>query len=469
MKKLLYIAIMLSALLLIACGEENKNTNECESAEITVESAEDTERATEEADESSPETPHETVIPEVTEAFTEQENVWTEPDYPEIITTSGGVVIVGKVVRDSLGWTLSLDSPLHIVLQDNENEREFTQLTKIGMPESSVDGIDKSVYLGATVTVEGVLSYNGYDGVNLSVYSIRMGRNTKMSHNDPDVKKPERIAPDGETVIIPEKMKTVIEDGKYKYNPYKLSNEALTELGGGFAAFYVDFIDAYINYEGACECPDIEYAKILSTVLFFEGAVFEADGIYDFITDYDPYEKRINIRYKKSREEHDALIEDMFEKMDGFLSGIDPEAGEKDRAKSAYHALCPAVKYDYDALERLDMNNPYYAFTQNRGVCITFANAYLQLLTQVEVANSQVSGLMVNGEAHAWSFVTIDGLNYYCDPTFETSRGEGRGFVFFGMNVQKRTKDGTGTRGVNIGRYYPKMSDLVEFAPESLQ
>jgi len=127
---------MLSALLLISCGEENKNTNECESAEITAESAEDTERATEEADESSPEAPQETVIPEVTEAFTEKENVWTEPDYPEIITTSGGVVIVGKVVRDSLGWTLSLDSPLHIVLQDNENEREFTQLTKIGMPES---------------------------------------------------------------------------------------------------------------------------------------------------------------------------------------------------------------------------------------------------------------------------------------------------------------------------------------------
>ena len=54
-----------------------------------------------------------------------------------------------------------------------------------------------------------------------------------------------------------------------------------------------------------------------------------------------PYEKRINIRYKKSREEHDALIEDMFEKMDGFLSEIDPEAGEKDRAKK----ICEYFKW----------------------------------------------------------------------------------------------------------------------------
>jgi hypothetical protein len=55
---------------------------------------------------------------------------------------------------------------------------------------------------------------------------------------------------------------------------------------------------------------------------------------------------------------------------------------------------------------------------------------------------------------HAWSVVTLDGKDYFCDPTFELSYDKGSGYRYFGMNYTDRTEKGLGKDGIRAGRYF---------------
>lgn len=416
-----------------------------------------------------------------TEAVTEEETVAAteeetqppkeiEPIDLTVKTVPADVVIWGKLNRDDRGWFVTLGEALSVT--DENDGALYTDVTRIALPETSADGIDKSTYLGATVTLEGRLAAADIlrrRELCLTVNSIVMGRGAEEN----------RLLPDGfelkltdgnydETQPLPDVMKPSFEEGRCVYNPYLLSKEALDVLGNGFADFYVEFVEAYLNYKEGCDCPDPLYAYMLSTVLYYECPVFEANGSYEYLRDYDPESGRITLNYRFGYDDHKALINEFFDKVNVFLRDVTPDMNELMRAKTVYHAQTTAVKYDYDALKALNMNNPFYAYSERRGVCITFANAYIHLLTQVGVDSTIVPGMMANGSAHVWSMMTVDGKNYFCDPTFETSKNEGKGYYYFGMNYTRRTADGTGVKGMSIGRYLPRSLDDVGLSDTSL-
>ena len=269
----------------------------------------------------------------------------------------------------------------------------------------------------------------------------------------------------GDETGLPKEMGIRIENGRYVYNPYRLSAETMDNMGDGFAAFYVDFVTAYLNYETSCPCPDEEYAMMLSTILYYEFPLFSADGELKGIRGYS--DGKLNWEYTESREKHESLVDEFTQSANSFLKDVSPAQSEQLRAETIYHDFCPLMTYDYEVLETRKNVDAYYAYINHRGVCVTFATAYSQLLTQVGVENTLATGSDPNGLAHLWNTVTLDGQKYFCDPTYELNYKHGNAFVYFGMTLEDRLSDGT--KADYIGRYSSVSVSEVELAKQTLQ
>ena len=102
-------------------------------------------------------------------------------------------------------------------------------------------------------------------------------------------------------------------------------------------------------------------------------------------------------------------------------------------------------------------------------MCITFANVYNQLLTQVGIKTTLAHCDNPETVGHIWSVVTLDGQQYFCDPTYELNYDSGAGYRFFGMNYADRIADGTGAQGIWCGRYYTYPMDATMIAEHSLE
>ena len=126
------------------------------------------------------------------------------------------------------------------------------------------------------------------------------------------------------------------------------------------------------------------------------------------------------------------------------------------------------MTYDDVALEEIERKESYYAYLNNSGVCLTFANVYNQLLTQVGIKTTLAHCDSDDTIGHTWSIVTIDGKQYFCDPTYELSYDKGNGYKFFGMNYADRTADGLGESGIRYGRYYTRLLEEDMIAKDSL-
>ena len=126
------------------------------------------------------------------------------------------------------------------------------------------------------------------------------------------------------------------------------------------------------------------------------------------------------------------------------------------------------MTYDDSAMEEIERKESYYAYLNNSGVCVTFANVYNQLLTQVGIQTTLAHCDNTDTDGHTWSVITLDGKQYFCDPTYELNYDNGNGYRFYGMNYADRTADGTGAMGIRYGRYNVRPLDPEMIASESL-
>ena len=388
------------------------------------------------------------------------------------LSTPGGAVLIGTIDRDEQGWYFRPEQPLNVELTYfEERPLYFENLTRISMFENDVDGFEKSRYIGETVTAEGEVKIyrDNTEELYLLPYRIMIGRTADQSYAAPDLEytsEPENQY--DPSVPLPEQMSLQVENGHYAFNPYRLSQEALEYMGNGFADFYVDFVDAFLNYRTQCPCPQKEYAEMLPSIIYYEFPLFAADGQYEFREDYDAASGMITLHYTKKEGEHRQLVAEFLQKANALLEKTAPEQSEKMKAELLYHALCTSVTYDYTAMETRENIDAYYAYTAGTGICVTFANAYAQLLTQVGMQGLVVSGETSDGDGHAWNLIRVDGQNYFCDPTFELSFNNGRAFAYFGMTLADRTEDGTGKNGMSIGRYFIHSESDTEIAEKTL-
>ena len=398
----------------------------------------------------------------------------TEPVTPVDIDTVGGAVIVGVIGYDEQGWYLQPEQPLNVSYEYFlDKPSVFPEQTRIAMFDPSVDGVEKARYLGQTVTTEGTFRFyrDDFETLYFAPYTITLGKLVPQSYGDPELAMPEG----SENLLdpsqpLPKYMEPMIRDGKYVYNAFMLSEESLQLMGNAFADFYVSFVDAFLNYRSEIECPDKRFAEMLSSIIYYDFPLYSACAeTVEYVKHYDPETKMLSIVYKYDEQTHADMIERFLEAADTLLAEASPDKTDVENAKSIYHALCTRMTYDYSALTEFERKENYYAYLHNSGVCITFANVYNQLLTQVGIKTTLAHCDHPETVGHVWSVVTLDGEQYFCDPTYELSYDSGAGYHFFGMNYADRTADGLGAKGTWYGRYYSRPMDAEMIAEHSLE
>lgn len=408
---------------------------------------------------------------ETSQSVTEEKDPDITVKSPLDIETIGGVVIVGVIGFDEAGWHIVPEQPLNITYNYfYDNPSVFSEQTRISMVDPKDDGIDKAVYLGQIVTVHGTFRFirNDFETLYLSPYNITIGKIVDESYGDSELKAPEGTADlYDRTKPLPKSMESQIVNGKYSYNAFMLSEESLQLMGNDFALFYCDFVDALLNYRSEVPCPERSYAEMLGSVIYYDLPLFNACARpFEFFKHYDSESDKVSIEYRYSEYEHRKLITDFFGAADEMLETVTPDMSDVEKAKNIYHQLCTRMVYDYSALEDFERKDSYYAYLYNSGVCVTFANVYNQLLTQVGIKTTVASCDYTATMGHVWSVVTLDGKNYFCDPTFELSYDQGNGYIYFGMNYADRTKDGLGKDGIRAGKYHFAYTVMPEMMAE---
>lgn len=380
--------------------------------------------------------------------------ITTVPSEPVDISTPEGVVLVGRIEKDECYYFVS-DRKLNIKYTGmGDTPFVFDGVERLDMFDSDVDGIDKSAFVGKEVTVSGILRFvrSDFEKLYLHAYRIDNGNTAGESHAEPDITVPE-TEPETKydpSIPLPEKMKIRVENGHYVYNPYILSTEALMVFGNGFADFYIEAIDAILNYKSYIPCDNDAYAIALPSVLRYEFPLCD----YTFkCEDIGTANGKIKIEYLVSREEQEKMSAEMFERINEYLINALTDNSDVLNAEILYHKLVSSVTYDYKALETFMNTELYHAFIDKTGICRTFAGAYALLLTQIGIENIYASGTNSDNQGHAWNVVTLEGKRYYCDPTFENGTYGGTGFLYFGITAEERIKSGFLPERSYIGRY----------------
>ena len=393
---------------------------------------------------------------------------------PVDIETVGGAVIVGKIGYDEGGWYLQPEQPLNVTYEYFlDNPSVFPLQTRIAMFDPAVDGVEKAQYLGQTVTLEGTFRFyrNDFETLYFSPYTITIGKLVLQSYGAPDLMIPEE--PENlydPSWPLPKYMDPMVQDGQYIYNAFMLSEESIQLMGNDFATFYVGFVDAFLNYRSEFECPEKRFAEMLSTVIYYDFPLYSACAeTVEYVKHYDSKTGMISIVYKYDEQTHTDMIARFMEAANTLLADTSPDKTDVGNAKSIYHALCTRVTYDYSALTEFERKESYYAYLHNSGVCTTFANAYNQLLNQVGIKTTLAHCTSAETIGHSWSVVTLNGKQYFCDPTYELNYDGGAGYRFFGMNYADRIEDGTGAQGIRYGRYYTRSMDATMIADHSIE
>ena len=329
------------------------------------------------------------------------------------------------------------------------------------------DGFEKALYLGQQVTATGSFRFyrDDFETLYFMPYTITIGKNAAGSYGDSSIVLiSEPVDRYDRSWPLPKYMDPMVVDGEYVYNAFMLSEESIMYMGNDFAVFYVGFVDAFLNYQSEFECPDKEYALMLSTIIYYEFPLYNACAEpFEYFKHYDPEKGTISIAYKYDKETHSELVSEFMDAANDILADADPEQSDYQKAKSVYHSLCTRMTYDYSALTDIERKESYYAYLNNSGVCITFANVYNQLLTQMGIKTSLAHCDVTDTLGHSWSIITIDDKQYFCDPTYELNYDNGNGYRFFGMSYADRIADGIGADGIRYGRYYFQIltSDMI--------
>ena len=389
------------------------------------------------------------------------------------IKTIGGAVIVGMIGMDEQGWYLQPEQPLNVTYEYFlDRPSVFQEQTRISMFDPKDDGIEKAFCLGQTVTVSGTFRFfrDDFQTLYFFPYTITIGKNIDQSYSAPELI--EQVEPENlydPSVPLPKYMDSIIQDGKYIYNAFMLSEETLELMGNDFAVFFVEFVDAFLNYKNEIECPSKHYAEMLSTIIYYEFPMYNACAEpFEFTKHYDFEKGTVSIDYKYDKETFQRIVNQFLDAANVLLANTSPDQTDEENAKSIYHALCTRMTYDYSALEDFERKECYYAYLYNSGVCITFANVYNQLLNQVGIKSTLAHCDNIDTIGHSWSVITLEGMQYFCDPTYEISYDNGNGYLFFGMNYADRTADGVGTQGIRYGRYYVKSMSEDMISEKSL-
>lgn len=137
-------------------------------------------------------------------------------------------------------------------------------------------------------------------------------------------------------------------------------------------------------------------------------------------------------------------------------SGTDAE-----KARYFHDSILSRCSYKSGAASSYDPMSceAYGALVEGSAICEGYAKA-LKLLCNRAGIPCEIVGGTVNGEAHMWNYVQIDGAYYLVDATFDDSPGVGTYDYFLkgSSSVWDHLEDSSLLEGFSAGLFYPALS-----------
>ncbi len=97
------------------------------------------------------------------------------------------------------------------------------------------------------------------------------------------------------------------------------------------------------------------------------------------------------------------------------LSGLGEQATQYEKVKYVYEYLIDRTEYNLEAAEN---QNICSVFVGGQSVCQGYAKAMQFLMNRLGMQCTLVTGIVENGERHAWNLVSVDDRYYYVDVTW---------------------------------------------------
>ncbi len=234
--------------------------------------------------------------------------------------------------------------------------------------------------------------------------------------------------------------------GHYEYKPVVMSSIFLDIMGE-------DMYDAYKNYIKAVQNGEDEFAVKSESDYDWMLGQFpnKFQPVYEVYTESNYAgafkDGKATFQYKIPKEEL-AEKEAEFEKLitDILNENLRDDYSDVEKILALYIYFSNNYTYDYDTYNKMNDEAvqgicAYRFFTTKHGICAECSTAFSFLLLQAGVDATVCGGNReIDGEGHAWTYVTINGKNYHVDPTFVMESGNS--LSYFMMTDSQRYNEG---------------------------
>lgn len=242
------------------------------------------------------------------------------------------------------------------------------------------------------------------------------------------------------------------ETGKYySFNPHVCPKKLYDAYGPEEWGAFFNLCDALRKGEDSFDCPSEEvYAWCFSggpLDEFFPVARYCVDMDY-----LDGYSKGVGrIKYTVPKDEFLAKEKEFEQTIEDILKeNVRTDYTDFEKCIALYEYMVNNYVYDYRERDNntvAKINNlprgtygTYRTFKDKKGICNEISNVYNYLLLQCGVDAVKYLGGEEDSK-HAWTYVTLDDVGYFIDPTWGLPDTEEHELTYFMMTAQDREHD----------------------------
>ena len=239
------------------------------------------------------------------------------------------------------------------------------------------------------------------------------------------------------------------ERGHAQFNPHYVPEQAKAYYGEKLEKAFYNLVDAMRAGEDRYDCED-RFAYNFS-VSFFASWYYPVASACT-TTSYDVRDKKSYvdgrgvIPYTVPLEEAAELMKE-FEQLvcDVLDDAIADDYTDFEKALALYEYMTEYWAYDYEMYAHMDDINYwgkgsiYRCLHDRTGICWEIAGVYNYLLGQLGVKAEEISGTCPSDD-HAWTYITLDGVGYFVDPTWGLTTDRTPTLAYFLMTEKLRAE-----------------------------
>ena len=252
----------------------------------------------------------------------------------------------------------------------------------------------------------------------LSGCAVKNDTKAKESVAEPAVTTEDTV----QTELTEEPVSTTVEEIPFEFNPHVYNAMLSATYGDEYRDAFFNLCDALRAGEDTFECASKEaydwcMNELTLSELFPVACMTVTDKSTDGSLNYENGTGRIyyTIPVEEFVQRQSEFEEEITEILNTYVKS---SYTDFEKCLALYDYMVSEYVYDYnDEWMGTGVGASYFCFKEKRGLCSSLADIYAYLLMQVGVDAIHVSHFG-EGNAHAWTFVTVNGKGYHIDPTW---------------------------------------------------